>query len=268
MSHENKTYVVTGVSSGVGAALSTDLMRRGARIIGIDRAEPKVDFAAFFRCDLTDNAQIDAVLAAIDEPIDGLVNVAGVPSNRNVETIAKVNYLAMRKLTDALLPKIRDFGAVVNVASAAGANWRGRTDVLKGLVSKASWDGALEFFLAQRFDSVVAYSVTKEAVIYYSMMVSSQERHRGIRVNSVSPGAVQTPILKDFYNSMDVKSLDRLREHAGGRDGLAEEMCGPIAFLLTQDAAWVNGTDLMVDGGAEVTMYLGELVRPAKPLTF
>ncbi|MFB9981293.1 coniferyl-alcohol dehydrogenase [Mesorhizobium kowhaii] len=268
MNHEKKTYVVTGASSGVGAALAAFLTKQGARIIAIDRAEPKAEMNKFINCDLTDPEQISAAVAAIDEPIDGLVNVAGVPSNMSVDMIAKVNYLALRMLTDALLPKIKDFGAVVNVASAAGAYWRKRTDVLNSLMKSASWDDALKIFQDQGYNSVVAYSVTKEAAIYYTMMVSSQERHRGIRVNSVSPGAVQTPILKDFYGSMDVNSLDRLRIHAGGRDGLAEEMCGPIGFLLGQDSRWVNGTDLLVDGGAEVTFHLGDLIRPAKQLSF
>jgi NAD(P)-dependent dehydrogenase (short-subunit alcohol dehydrogenase family) len=182
--------------------------------------------------------------------------------------VVKVNYLAVRRLTDRLLPRLRDFGAVVNIASTAGASWRNRIDLVKSLLTKPGWDDALSHFQSFRLDSVTAYDVSKEAVILYSMLVSSQERHRGIRVNTVSPGAVQTPILETFYETMGRDLLSNLRKQAGGRDARPSEICGPVAFLLSADACWVNGTDLIVDGGAEVALTLSGLATPAKTLSF
>lgn len=268
MMHKDKTYVLTGVSSGVGAAVAADLAARGARIIGIDRVEPKAAVAAFHRCDLTDPAQLDAVVAAIAGPIDGLVNIAGVPGSVPLETVIKVNYLAVRRLTDALLPRLSDHGAVVNVASTAGANWRARADLLRSMIAVEGWDAGLKHFTGLGFSSVQAYDVSKEAVILYSMLVSSRERHRGVRVNTVSPGAVQTPILATFYDTMGADLLTRLRTQAGGRDARPEEIAGPIAFLLSRDAQWVNGIDLIVDGGAEVSLTLEGLASPAMTLAF
>ncbi|MCQ1775329.1 coniferyl-alcohol dehydrogenase [Neorhizobium galegae] len=268
MTHENKTYVLTGVSSGVGAAVVADLSGRGAKIIGLDRVEPKGSVSTFFKCDLADPHQIDAAVQAIAEPIDGLVNIAGVPGSFKVETIAQVNYLAVRRLTDTLLPRIRDFGAVVNIASTAGTNWRARTGMIKTLIAKSDWKEGLAHFLSFGLDSVTAYDVSKEAVILYSMLASSRERHRGVRVNTVSPGAVQTPILDTFYETMGEDLLGRLRSQAGGRDARPGEMCGPIAFLLSQEACWVNGTDIIIDGGAEVLMNLDDLAIPAQSLSF
>ena len=268
MSHTNKTYLLTGVSSGVGAAVAADLTQRGARIIGLDRVEPKADLAAFHRCDLTDPAQIDAAVAALEGPIDGLVNIAGVPGSLPVETVIKVNYLAVRRLTEALLPRIADHGAVVNVASTAGANWRARAELVQSLIAVEGWDAGLKHFLGFGLDSVRAYDVSKEAVILYSMLVSSRERHRGIRVNTVSPGAVETPILATFYDTMGADLLTRLRTQAGGRDARPEEIAGPIAFLLSRDAQWVNGIDLIADGGAEVCLTLEGLASPARTLAF
>ncbi|MEN9410853.1 MAG: hypothetical protein RL216_2827 [Pseudomonadota bacterium] len=268
MTHLDKTYVLTGVSSGVGAALATDLMARGARIIGIDRVEPQAALAAFHRCDLTDPAQIDATIAAIGGPLDGLVNIAGVPGSMPVDMVIKVNYLALRRLTDALLPRIADHGAVVNVASTAGANWRARADLVRSLIAVDGWEAGLTHFLGLGFTAVQAYDVSKEAVILYSMLVSSRERHRGIRVNTVSPGAVQTPLLATFYDTMGADLLTRLRTQAGGRDARPEEIAGPVAFLLSRDAQWVNGVDLIADGGAEVSLTLEGLASPAKTLAF
>jgi len=262
--HAGKTYVLTGVSSGVGAAVAADLAARGANIIGIDRVPPAGALAVFHHCDLRDPAAIDRTIAAIEGPLDGLVNIAGVPGSAPLETVVKVNYLAVRRLTEALLPRLADFGAVVNIASTAGASWRNRVELVKSLIAKPGWDDALAHFQSFRLDSVTAYDVTKEAVILYSMLVSSRERHRGVRVNTVSPGAVQTPILETFYETMGRDLLTRLRDQAGGRDARPEEICGPVAFLLSRDACWVNGTDLMVDGGAEVALTLSGLATPAK----
>lgn len=268
MSHSGKTYLVTGVSSGVGAAVAADLQNRGARVIGIDRVEPRTPLARFLRCDLTDPKQIDHALSQLNAALDGLVNIAGVPGAMPLETVVKVNYLAVRRLTDRLLPRLRDFGAVVNIASTAGASWRNRIDLVKSLLAKPGWDDALAHFQSFRLDSVTAYDVTKEAVILYSMLVSSQERHRGVRVNTVSPGAVQTPILETFYETMGRDLLSQLRNQAGGRDARPAEICGPVAFLLSADACWVNGADLIVDGGAEVALTLSGLATPAKTLSF
>ena len=217
MTHAGKTYVLTGVSSGVGAAVAADLLSRGARVVGIDRVEPKSELSIFHRCDLTDPTQIDTTVAAIAEPLDGLVNIAGVPGSLPVETVIKVNYLALRRLTETLLPRLNDFGSVVNVASTAGANWRSRADLVRSLIAIDGWEAGLEHFIGLGFNSVAAYDASKEAVILYSMLVSSRERHRGIRVNTVSPGAVQTPILATFYDTMGTELLSRLRTQAGGR---------------------------------------------------
>ena len=268
MHHTSKTYVLTGVSSGVGAAVAADLTARGAQIVGIDQVEPKANLAAFHRCDLADPAQIDATVGAIDGLIDGLVNIAGVPGSAPLETVIKVNYLAVRRLTEALLPRIADHGAVINVASTAGANWRARADMVRSLIAVEGWDDGLEHFLGFGLNAVQAYDLSKEAVILFSMLVSSRERHRGVRVNTVSPGAVQTPILANFYDTMGADLLTRLRTQAGGRDARPEEIAGPIAFLLSPDAQWVNGVDLIADGGAEVSLTLEGLASPARTLAF
>ncbi|EUC20680.1 coniferyl-alcohol dehydrogenase [Paraburkholderia hospita] len=268
MTKTSKIYVVTGVSSGVGAATVKRLAQDGAAIIGLDIKEPETPLYRFIKCDLSDPNAIDAALAQIDGPIDGLVNVAGVPGSLPTEVVAKVNFLALRRLTDALLPRLNAFGVVVNVASTAGANWRARADKVKTLLATQSWEAGLDAFLGFGFDSVAAYDFSKEAVILYTMLASSRERHRGVRVVSVSPGAVETPILKTFYETMGEDLLGRLRTQAGGRDARPQEIAGAIAMMLSSDGTWINGTDLIVDGGAEVLMNLESLARPASPLSF
>ncbi|MDO9363854.1 MAG: coniferyl-alcohol dehydrogenase [Sphingopyxis sp.] len=249
-----RNFVVTGVSSGIGAALARALVNAGGHVIGIDRHRPDETMFDFLPCDLADPQQIVAAVARITVPIHGLVNVAGVPGSAPLERIAQVNFLAVRALTSLLLPRIVDGGAVVNVASAAGINWRLRLEASKTILARADWDDALQAILDLGHEGPEAYDFSKELVILYSALAASAHFHRGVRVNSVSPGAVSTPILRDFYATMGSEMLDRIKRQAGGRDADPVDIVGPVCFLLGEAASWVNGTDLLVDGGGEVTM--------------
>lgn len=261
-----KRFVVTGVSSGVGAATARVLLNAGHAVVGVDIRPAVQEGVEFHHCDLSDPLSVAAFVAGLQGPIDGLANIAGVPGSAPLELVAKVNFLGLRALTEALLPRISDGGVVINVASTAGANWRARKELVKQLLCTPDWQSGLEFMHATGLDAIAAYDFTKEAVILYTMQIASQERHRGVRVNSVSPGAVQTPILKDFYDTMGDDLLGRLKAQAGGRDATPDEVADVIAVLLTAPLFWMNGTDLIVDGGAEVLMNLDELAVAPAPL--
>jgi NAD(P)-dependent dehydrogenase (short-subunit alcohol dehydrogenase family) len=248
-----KRIVVTGAASGIGLATAELLAREGAEVIAVDIAgEPPLEC-----CDLSRPSDIDALVGRLDGPIHGLCNVAGLPGSHSAEQVMAVNFLGLRHLTEALLPRLADGGAVVNVASAAGSGWRQRIDLNRALIATPDFASGLAWCRAEAMSGPDAYNFSKEAVIVYTMAVSAARRERGISVNSVSPGAVETPILADFYATMDSDLLDQLKDQAGGRNGRPEEIAPAIAFLLGDDAHWINGTDLMVDGGAEVMMHLG-----------
>ncbi len=93
MSFDGKTIVVTGASSGIAAATAALLGERGARVIGLDAKGDGAGLHGFHNFDLTDPASIDAALSAIDEPLHGLANVAGVPGSFDGETVMRVNVL-------------------------------------------------------------------------------------------------------------------------------------------------------------------------------
>lgn len=248
-----RRIVVTGAASGIGLATAEILAREGAEVIAVDVAgAPNIE-----RCDLSRPDDIDALVGRLDDPIHGLCNVAGVPGSRPAEQVMAVNFLGLRHLTNALLPRLANSGAVVNVASAAGSGWRQRLEMSRELIATPDFASGLDWCRAQAMDGPDAYNFSKEAVIVYTMAASTAQRARDISVNSVSPGAVETPILADFYATMDNDLLDQLKAQAGGRNGRPEEIAPAIAFLLGDDARWINGTDLMVDGGAEVMIHLG-----------
>lgn len=92
MRFDGKTIVVTGASSGIGAATAALLAERGARVVGLDAKGDGAGLAQFHTFDLTDPASIDAALGAIDEPLHGLANVVGVPGSFDGETVMRSTF--------------------------------------------------------------------------------------------------------------------------------------------------------------------------------
>ncbi|MBN36058.1 MAG: alcohol dehydrogenase [Rhodospirillaceae bacterium] len=254
MSFEDKTLVVTGTASGIGAATSALLIERGAHVIGLDLDEGDGPASNFVRCDLSNPAEIDNAIAKIDRPLHGLANVAGVPGSTSGETVMRVNVLGLRHLTEALLPRLEAGSAVVHVASGAGAGWRERLAPIRTLLQCRSFDDGLAWVRDHPMDGPEAYNFSKEVVIVYALAGSMLARPHGVRSLSISPGAVETPILKDFYDTMGKDILDRLKEQSGGRNGTPDDIARIIAFALSDDAAWLNGTDIGADGGSEVAL--------------
>ena len=119
MKLSNKTIVVTGVSSGIGAETARALRAHGATVIGVDRNEPSLTLDGFVQADLSHADAIDAAVQQLPAQVDGLCNIAGVPGTADPQLVARVNYLGLRHLSEAMLPRIRAGGAIVNGALAA-----------------------------------------------------------------------------------------------------------------------------------------------------
>src|SRR3954447_21413332 len=120
-SYAGKRVVVTGAATGVGAAL-LDLLAEigGPEVTVLDIKAPSGPHAAFIQTNLSDPAAVDAAIAELDGSIDVLFNNAGVAATQAPRVVLGVNYLALRKLSEALLDRIPSGGAIVNTASIAG----------------------------------------------------------------------------------------------------------------------------------------------------
>ena len=249
MNFTDQRVVVTGAASGIGAETARLLASQGADVISIDRNEATGDhIAQHISCDLTDRASIDAAAAAVDGPIDALCNVAGVPGNLPTAAVIAVNFLGLRRLTELLADQITDGGAIVNVASIAGNGWRANRTEVDLLLATPSFEDGLAWANDSSMDGTRAYNFSKEAVIVWTMANSQRWWSRGIRLNSVSPGVIETPILGDFRQSMGNASID-WAIRAVGRVGKPSDIAPAIAFLASRATPWINGTNLDVDGG-------------------
>lgn len=242
-----RSFAVTGCASGIGAALAARLRAEGDRVIGLDVVEAEgVD--EFIPLDLTDAGSVDRAAEMLTGPLDGICLNAGLPPREGLQgAILAVNVLGHRRFLAAAAPLLRAEGAVVWMASRAGQKWRENLDQIRRLLALSGPGEAADFAEAEGLTPVRAYDLSKEATIVYAMAASERLINRGLRINTVSPGAVATGILNDFAREFGERM--HVNVARAGRPAAAEEVAAVAAFLLSPESRWLKGCDVPVDGG-------------------
>jgi NAD(P)-dependent dehydrogenase (short-subunit alcohol dehydrogenase family) len=259
---DNRTVILTGASSGVGKAVAQRLSERGSTVIAIDIKEPSTDVAEYHACDLGDVASIDGLLSKLTGTYASVMNVAGVPGTAGDETTLRVNLLGLRHFTDGLWDRIEDGGTVVNVASIAGNNWRRRRNLLSDLLATTSFADGLEWWRANHTAlDTDAYTFSKEAVVLYTMQLAGRGLARGIRVNDVGPGPVDTPILPDFTRATGEELMQQMINIVG-RAAQPGDIADAVMVLAQGTIGWLNGQHIVVDGGLTAGYSAGWHNRP------
>lgn len=250
-----KIAVVTGGSSGIGASTVLKLKQDGFFVFIVDRNTPAQPIDTYVQCDLSDSTSIKSALSELPASIDVLVNAAGVSGLVPISTVMAVNFYGLRQLTEGLSARIVTAGTVINIASTSSWFWRDNLNDVQKIIAARSADEISTVVSALITDGYAAYARSKEAVLVWSAM-AAQEYLGRFRVNSVSPGPVQTPLLDDFYEAMGHAELDPLTARAGGRNGHPEEIADVVSFLASDKSRWINGTDIPVDNSAEISEFL------------
>lgn len=250
-----KTIVITGVASGIGRRTAELAAQMGADVIGVDVNRPAAPIGRFIEADLSTPDGIERLAAELPARLDALCNVAGLSGNRGAAATLSVNFYGLRALCYALAPKIREAGSIVNVASIAGYGWRTNLNRAIAMEDVYGFPDMKELIAEFSVKDEECYPLSKELLILWSQRAAfhAQFRDRGIRVNAVSPGPVETPILGQFRQVLGDAKVDSDISRIG-RAGTAEDIAAPILFLCSDAARWINGANLPVDGGLEASI--------------
>jgi NAD(P)-dependent dehydrogenase (short-subunit alcohol dehydrogenase family) len=241
-----KTALVTGAASGIGAACALRFAREGARVAGLDvAAAPAAAWdavakaapaASFHAADVRSEAEVADAVAAVARThgrIDVVVNAAGVAGAgpvhaldvREWERVLDVNLKGTFLVCKHVLPHMLEArsGSIVNVASVEG---------LEGIEGGS------------------AYNASKGGVVMLTRNLAIDYGRRGIRANCLCPGLIETPMTAGVF----APGMEKLRErfvdaHQLGRPGRPEEVAAAALFLASDDASFVTGHALVVDGG-------------------
>ncbi len=231
-----RTFLITGASKGIGRALAERLHKAGHAVIGIAR-HPDPGFPGdMVSLDLSDRLATDAALAELANRfvIDGVINNVGLVRPQRLGEIdlgdlgdvLRVNLHPAVQAVQAILPglKERGWGRIVNISSLTILGMPERT----------------------------AYAAAKAALVSFSRSWALELAMSGITVNAVAPGPTETEL---FRANNAPGSEGEARYLAGvpmGRFGKPDEIAAAIAFLLSDDAAFITGQTLFVDGGASI----------------
>ena len=263
-SYEGLRVVVTGASRGVGATLLELLAELDvAHVTAIDLNPPSGSHHAFLAADLSDEDAVRDTVARIDGPVNVLFNNAGVADTQPAATVLAVNYLALRTLSEGLIDRMPEGGAIVNTASTAGGLWRKRAKEINALLDvdlAGGWAAPLQWFETNRPTlGQTPYNFSKEVVEVHTLRSSRPTMRRGVRTNAVCPGPIDTPLLPEFRQTTSDKIVDWNIREMGGRAVHPREVATTLAFLGSRAASYVNGVNLDIDGGFNAAMATGQL---------
>lgn len=245
MNFQGKVVLVTGASSGIGAATAIKFSKLGASVSLVGRNTERLTEignkcgSSFLKITADVTVEKD-VIKIVEETLktfgklDVLVNNAGILENGSIENTSleqydrlfNTNVRSIYQLTQLAIPHlIATKGAIVNVSSVAGT---------------------------RSFPGVLSYCMSKAAVDQFTKCVALEVAAKGVRINSVNPGVIITDIHKRA--GMDEEAYKAFLKHceethALGRVGTAEEVASAICFLASDEASFITGELLHVDGG-------------------
>lgn len=234
---EGKVCVITGAASGIGADSARLFSEHGARVVGVDLVEGSVGELAI-EADVTDEAQVLAMYERVRAQmgrIDVLFNNAGI-NPTNDTSVIETSLEAWQQVQD------------VNVRSVFLCCKHGIPHLLESgggsVINTASFVAVMGAAVSQ-----ISYTTSKGAVLALSRELGIEFARRGVRVNALCPGPVDTPLLRELFLSDPEKAARRLVHMPTGRFADVREIANAALFLASDESSYVTATSFMVDGG-------------------
>jgi NAD(P)-dependent dehydrogenase (short-subunit alcohol dehydrogenase family) len=234
---EGKVCVITGAAGGIGAASVALFQREGAKVVGVDVAgDPPGDLP--LRADVTREQQVAGMYARAREAygrIDVLFNNAGISPGDDASA-PETSLEAWQRVQD------------VNLTGVFLCCKHGIPHLLEGgggsVINTASFVAVMGAATSQ-----ISYTASKGGVLALSRELGVQYARRGVRVNALCPGPVDTPLLRELFAKDAEQAARRLVHVPMGRFARAEEIASAALFLASDDAGYVTASTFLVDGG-------------------
>jgi len=234
---EGKVCVITGAAGGIGAATVEAFMREGAKVVGVDLLEGAPGDLSL-AVDVTEESAVSQMYTQVREElgrIDVLFNNAGISPDDDT-SVLDTSLEAWQRVQD------------VNLKSVFLCCKHGIPHLLDGaggsVVNVASFVAVLGAAVSQ-----ISYTASKGGVLSLSRELGVEFARRGVRVNALCPGPVNTPLLEELFASDPEKARRRLVHVPMGRFGQAEEVAAAALFLASDESSFITASSMMVDGG-------------------
>ena len=243
---DGKRAVVVGGATGMGAAAAALVQELGAEVVVMDHAEVRLAGATSIGLDLRDRHSIDAAVDECGGPIHALFSCAGVADGS--PGIERINFIGHRHLIDRALKAdlLPSGAAIAMISSAAGLGWETNLDLLGEYLDTPDFDGAVAWIEAHpdRND----YMWSKQAICTYVAREAFALQRRGLRINAILPGPTDTPLARANEEVWLGTGAD-YRAEAGIAASTPQEQAGPLVFLCSDAARYVNGITMITDAG-------------------
>ncbi|HWE10129.1 MAG TPA: SDR family oxidoreductase [Solirubrobacteraceae bacterium] len=235
-----KVCVVTGAAGGIGGATASVFEREGARVVGVDVREHSVGELSL-TADLTDEARVGELYARVRREmgrIDVLFNNAGISPTDDAsvvetsleawERVQATNLRSVFLCCKHGIPHLLE-----NEAPTRGS-----------VINTASFVAVMGSATSQ-----ISYTASKGGVLALSRELGVEFANRGVRVNALCPGPVDTPLLRELYAAEPAEAQRRMVHVPMGRFARAEEIANAVLFLASDESSYVNAAEFLVDGG-------------------
>ena len=234
---ENKICVITGAASGIGAETARLFTAEGATVVGVDLSPDAVGDLTV-QADVSDASDVEAMYARAREEygrIDVLFNNAGISPNDDA-SVLDTSLEAWQRVQDVNLKSVFlccKFG-IPHLLEAGGGS----------VINTASFVATMGAATSQ-----ISYTASKGGVLALSRELGVEFARRGVRVNALCPGPVNTPLLQELYAKDPEKAQRRLVHLPMGRFAEVREIAQAALFLASDESSYVNASTFLVDGG-------------------
>jgi NAD(P)-dependent dehydrogenase (short-subunit alcohol dehydrogenase family) len=234
---DGKVCVITGAAGGIGAATAEAFAREGARVVGVDlRDNSPGDLA--LAVDVTDEDAVRDMYARVRDElgrVDVLFNNAGISPDDDT-SVLETSLEAWQRVQD------------VNLKSVFLCCKHGIPHLLENgggsVINTASFVAVMGAATSQ-----ISYTASKGGVLALTRELGVEFARRGVRVNALCPGPIDTPLLRELFAKDPEKARRRLVHVPMGRFGKAEEIANGVLFLASDESSFMTATTFLVDGG-------------------